>query len=439
MGKTRISLEIIQQLYELGEIQRTLVVAPLRPVYAVWPNEIAKWGVTQSWSILHGQLHQAIRQNAQIEIINPAGLPKLFERKGRKLKRLFPRRWDLLIVDESTGFKTWGALRSKLIRALLPDVRKRLILTGTPTAQSLADLHGQMFIVDDGESLGASARYFRREYMYKGGFKGRQWLLMPGQEAKLQAAIADRVLRMEACDYLDMPELVYNDIWVRMPEAVMPEYRRLKRDLLAKLQSGDVFAKTAASAYGKCRQFANGAVYDNDDSQANHLRPFHKPHDEKVSALAELCDELNGKSVMIAFQFGHDLRRLKAHRYFADAPVIAGRDELGKILSAKTVDAIVEKWNSGGTRFLLVQPQSMSHGLNLQFGGHDIAWFGLTDSAEVYRQLNARIYRQGATGQVRVHHILTAETVDEIMLARLRQKGQDEASFLEALKAHASS
>lgn len=421
LGKTRTSLTIADELLTLKEVKRVLIIAPLRPVYSVWPAEMKKWKFDMSWSILHEQYDKAMAWDTQLEIVNPEGVVKLQDLGGR---------WDLIIVDESTKFKSWSSRRMKFMRKLLAKTPKRLILSGTPAANSLADLHAQMYIIDNGESLGRTAGYFREMYMCRGGWQGKQWVVREDMKHALLDKISDRCLRMDAESYLDMPALLFNDIWVEMPEEAKRQYNKLKRELYVKLQTGDVFCGSAAAAYMKCKQFANGQVYNTDEESG--VRTTHRAHDAKVEALVDLMEELAGKPLLISYQVTADLERLQMHKAFSKLPVIKGR------MKAKDVDEIIAKWNRGEYKGLLAQCQTVSHGLNMQEACNDVGWFGLCDSPEVYDQFIRRIYRQGVVGpQVRVHRLLTRGTVDEPMLGRIESKGQTQAEFLEALKKHA--
>jgi SNF2 family DNA or RNA helicase len=239
----------------------------------------------------------------------------------------------------------------------------------------------------------------------------------------LNEAIAPMVLRMDAESNLDMPELVVNDMYCELPPKCMAGYRQLKRELLAQLETGDILAVNAASAYIKMRQYANGAVYDAD-------RNVHFVHSAKVDMLCDLIEELAGKPVLVFYQFQHDMAAIKEK--FPGAPVLSGATP------PQAVEEMLRQWNAGSLHVLLAQNQTASHGLNMQGSGTDIVYFGLGDSLEVYDQSYRRIYRQGVKGsQVRIHRLLTRKTVDDIILKRLQSKDQSQRAFFESLRSHA--
>jgi SNF2 family DNA or RNA helicase len=426
LGKTRISLALIDALFQLGEIKRVLVVAPLRPVYSVWPREIDRWGFPQSKVILHDQYAWALTFKQQIELVNFAGLARIADLRDR---------WDLIIIDESTFAKTFTSKRAQRIRRMIKSIPRRVILTGTPAANSLADLHSQCFMLDNGKALGKNCGEFRNRFCQMGGWRGRKWLVRETVQDEIRKSIEHLVLCMKAEDYLDMPKLVENNIWCKMPADAYTQYTRLKRDLYAQLASGEVHAVNQASAYTKCKQFANGQVYSNNDDGS---KSSHVAHSEKLTALCELHEELAGKPLLIGYNYNHDADRIRAMKNspFRNTPVIRGR----KHMKPGEADRIIEEWNAGKHHAVIGQWQAMGHGLNMQEGNcADVACFGIPDSLELYEQFYKRIFRQGnESPHVRLHRLLTEGTVEEVQNERLTGKYKTQAAFLKAMKRHAA-
>ena len=417
LGKTRITLEVLRTLFALDEVKRVLVVAPMRVCHLVWPREIKKWQVPATCRVLCGNVKRHLCRRHDVEIVNPESLHHLLD---------YPGRWDFLVCDESTKFKNWSAKRTKVLRKLLPTIRRRVILTGTPVANSLGDMHSQMFIVDDGERLGRNATVFRHRFMRKGGWQGKQWVFREEEAQALNDAVADAVIRMDAETHLDMPELVVNPVYCSLPAEAEREYARLKRDLLAQLETGDILALNQASAYAKCRQAANGRVYDSE-------RQTHTFHAAKVDALEDLIDELGGKRVLVFHEFKHDVEAIKSR--------LKGVKVLDGSTPADQADKYVDDWNANKIKVFLVHPQAASHGLNLQGSDcADVVFYGLPSIVEAYEQAFRRVYRQGVSArQVRIHRLLTEGTVDETMSMRLDGKIKTQDEFFEALKQHARS
>jgi SNF2 family DNA or RNA helicase len=420
LGKTAIVLAWISMLKALKLPSRVLVVAPLRVVYSVWPQEIAKWdqfnGLTTA--IVHGspaKRVKAVGAKADLHLINPEGLVWL---ESHCNKHGYP--FDVLVIDESSKFKSWSAKRTKALRRMLDVFERRVIMTGTPSPNSVADLFSQMFLLDKGKALGTGITKFRNRYFYRGGYQGYQWLPHQGAAAAIEKKIQHLCIRMSAEDHLDLPEMLINDVLVDLPASVRPEYKRLETQMFAQMDAhgGLLTPANAGARYMACRQIANGGVYW--DEGVKHL------HTAKIDAALDIVDELQGKPALIAFQFKHDLVRLR--RAWPKLPSIDGGT------SVRDTERLIQLWNQGELPVLAVQPQALSHGVNMQAGpGRDIIWLGLTDNLENYDQLNKRVHRQGVTGKVRIHRILARATVDQAIRLRLRDKDHNQSALLNAL------
>jgi SNF2 family DNA or RNA helicase len=197
-----------------------------------------------------------------------------------------------------------------------------------------------------------------------------------------------------------------------MTPAEQDVYDQLRQDMVVTLGDREIDAVNAAALTGKLLQMANGAVYD-DAGVATHI------HDHKLEALEDLVEAANGKPVLVAYWFKHDLDRIRAH--FAVREIKSSRD--------------IADWNAGKIPVAVIHPASAGHGLNLQAGGCTLVWFGLTWSLELYQQTNARLWRQGQTNTVVIHHIITGGTIDESVLQALRQKEKVQNSLINAVKA----
>jgi SNF2 family DNA or RNA helicase len=420
LGKTSITLAWLHLLRALGLSRKVLIVAPLRVVHSVWPAEIAKWDQFAHLRCVIVDKPSKLDCDADIYLINPESLSRVVD--YIKATKLCP--FQTLVVDESSKFKSWGAKCTKLLRSIVKLFRYRLILTGTPSPNSLEDLFPQVFLVDLGQSLGTAVTHFREKYFYRGGYGGYQWIAYDTSQSQVESLIADCCLRLSAKDHLDLPELLINDVWVDLPQSIQKVYRKLEREMFFELESKSVIAMSAGSKYLLCKQLAGGGIYDSEK------QPLHV-HNTKLDAVSDLVEELQGKPAMIAFQFRHDLMRLQSR--FKKLAYIDGS------VSGKQTLKLVDQWNAGELPLLAVQPQALSHGINMQAGpGRDIIWHGLSDSLEAWLQLNARIHRQGVTGQVRIHRVLARKTVDVACRDRIERKDQNQNSLLEALNRYRS-
>lgn len=417
LGKTAITLAALKALRSAGFVNKMLVIAPLRPCYSVWPKEVQKWSEFRDFSvgILHGaKKAKVLEEEHDIYVINPEGIRWLF----LHLKGKWP--FEMLVVDESSKFKSTNTQRFKTIRPYLHKFQRRYILTGSPATNSLLDLFGQVYVMDSGKTLGAYVTGFRTKFFFQTGFGGYDWKLKPGADEEIYAHLAPSVLRMSATDYLELPELVVEDIEVTLPPKAKAIYDQLEESLRLDFAEGKVLAENAAVAAMKCRQIANGGVYI-EGGEHKHI------HDAKIEAVGDLMEELEGQPALIAYEFKHDLERLRK-LLGQNTPYIGGG------VSGKAADRIVDAWNRGELRALLGHPKSMSHGLNMQEAGRAVIWHSLPWSLEEYDQFIRRIWRQGQKGRVFVYRIIAKDTIDEAVVKALSRKNKTQNALFAALK-----
>jgi SNF2 family DNA or RNA helicase len=272
--------------------------------------------------------------------------------------------------------------------------------------------------LDQGERLGKTLTGYRNRYFDPGRRNQNivfEWIPKPFAEERIYEKISDICVSMKAEDWLQLPERIDNVIEVELPEKVKSQYNQLEKDLILPLLDSDVTAANAAVLTNKLLQMANGAIYD-EFGEAKEI------HDAKLEALEEAVEAANGKPVMVVYAYKHDLDRIRKRL---------------KKYNPRTLDSDqdVQDWNAGKIQVLLLHPASGGHGLNLQTGGNIIVWFGLTWGLEYYQQANARLYRQGQTERVIVHHIVAKGTMDEEVLKALTGKASTQNDLMEAVKA----
>ena len=422
LGKTSIMYAVFKILKKAGMVSRALVIAPLRPARSVWPGEASKWDdfAGLKVQVLHGSdKGELLRSKADVDVINPEGLPWLFRQVS---KNEWP--WQMLIIDESTRFKHTNTQRFKELKPVLDWFRRRYILTGSPAPNGLLDLFGQVFILDLGNAFGRYITNYRMEYFDATGFGGYTWQPKHGAEGRIYKKLAPLVLRMDAADYLKLPPLVNNTVDVELQPDARKVYDTMEELLISAVEDETVTAANLAAASIKCRQIANGGIYKDDHAGWVDI------HDAKTEAVAELVEELNGKPALIAYEFKHDLARLRA-ALGQDVP------HLGGGATGKQQAAIEAAWNAGKLPVLFAQPQSVAHGLNLQGTGAAVIWHSLTHNLEDYEQLVRRIWRQGQKERVVVHHIVAKNTVDVAIMRALRSKDRTQRALLSALRDYA--
>lgn len=417
LGKTIVTLTSLSNLqFVCGEFNKILITAPLR-VLKHWIAENEQWGTGFDMHLVRGTPSE---RNAILK----SGAPGIYlvnhELLAWTVKQGFKA--DCFVIDEGSKFRNWTTQRTKAARKMATYTKYRLLLTATPTPNCLAEIFPQQFIIDRGQSLGNTITKFHQRYMYRGGFQGREWLLIPDLKEDLQNAIAPWYLHQSSVDHLDMPELLENIIPVELPEDAMDIYKQVEKELFAELaDNDDLVATNAGAKYNLCRQIASGCAYD-EYGVAVGL------HDAKMEALEDLLLEIGrNERVVVAYHYRHTLSRLRAK--FGKAPVVGG--------GVKTsIEQILTSWKKGP---LLAQAASLSHGVDgLQKLCKTIVWFDLSDSSETVEQLNARIWRQGQeSGTVSVHYLLAENTVDAAIKSANLRKSEQQLSLLQRLKQYA--
>lgn len=416
LGKSVITLSAIQELaFEQFEISRVLVIAPLRVARDTWPAEIQKWEHLQglTYSVAVGTVPEriaALKQNTLIHIINRENVPWLLEQSG------LPFQYDMVVIDELSSFKSYQAKRFRSLMKVRPKVKRFVGLTGTPSSNGLMDLWAEFRLLDMGKRLGRFITHFREEFFLPDKRSAQQvftWKPKAGAEEEIYRRISDITISMKSTDFLQMPEYVSNRVPVKLSPAERKTYEELKRELVTSLQGQEIDAVNAASLSGKLCQLANGGIYDSE----HRALCFHA---RKLDALEDIIEAANGQPVLVAYWFKHDLARIQEH--FAVREIRSSRD--------------IADWNSGNIPVACIHPASAGHGLNLQAGGNTLVWFGLTWSLGLYQQTNARLWRQGQKANtVVIHHIVTADTIDEQILAALERKDTTQTALMDAVKA----
>jgi len=350
--------------------------------------------------------------DADIYMVNPEGLIWLLENHPKFVKSL-----DILCVDESSKFKATNTKRFKALRNFVGTFQRRWCLTGTPTPNGIMDIFGQIFLLDEGASLGRYITHFRNKYFYQSGYGGYEWKPLPGSFESIVSKTAPLVLQLSAEEHLNMPDRIDVKREIELPPAARETYQNIEDHFIALLGEGTLVASNAAVAGTKCRQIANGAVYINDEHDWEPI------HDLKLDALEELLEELGGAPTLILYEFKHDAYRIE-ERF--KLPNLTGRTP---IQSRKLID----DFNDGRIPALLGHPASMGHGINLQSACHHVIWYGITWNLEHYDQATRRVYRQGQKSTVFVYHIIARDTLDETVLSVLGMKDRNQKKLREAL------
>lgn len=415
LGKTIITLTAIFDLtLDSFQVRKVLVIAPLRVARDTWPLEIEKWdhlkGLKYKVAVgTEAERKAALMQKAQVYIINRENVDWLIN-KGR-----VPFDFDMVVIDELSSFKSHQAKRFKALMKVRPKVNRIVGLTGTPASNGLMDLWAEFRLLDMGHRLGRFIGRYREDYFVPD--KRNQQIIFsykakPGAEEAIYEKISDITISMKGSDYLKLPDLVINEISVKLSEDELKTLDEMKKELITTIEGEEITAANAAALSGKLLQMANGAVYDDGGSVI-------EIHDRKLDALEDLIEAANGKPVLIAYWFKHDLSRIL------------------KRFPAEKLDTTesIKRWNAGEISVAVIHPASAGHGLNLQVGGSTLIWFGLTWSLELYQQTNARLWRQGQKDTVIIHHLIAKDTIDERVMKALKVKDNTQAALIDAVKA----
>lgn len=420
LGKTVSTLTAIQEMIDDCEISRALVVAPKKVAETTWSTEAQKWNHLQGLKVVkvmgtEKKRKLALAEQADVYVIGRDSFVWLVGQYGGMLP------FDVLVIDELTSFKSAKSERFKAMRIAVPTVKRVIGLTGTPAPNGLIDLWAQMYCLDMGQRLGKSVTKYRETY-----FETHKWNniivrcdVKKGCDEIIRSKISDICLSMQAKDYLQLPALLTHTVKVQLSPATMEKYTQFEKEKVLEFadehagEPANILANSAAGLMNKLAQFANGAIYDDD-------RNVHEIHSEKLDRLAEIVEAANGSSVLVFYQYKHDVTRIQ-------------KKLKGYRVEVYKYDRQLTDWNAGHIDVLLAHPASTAFGLNMQQGGHYIVWFGTGWNLELYQQANARLHRQGQKYPVTVYKLLCASTVDERASAALENKKGVQQSLLDSL------
>jgi SNF2 family DNA or RNA helicase len=428
LGKTVSTLTAIDKLmFDQCEVSRVLVIAPKRVADEVWTTESTKWDHLRHLRIskilgTEKQRKEALKAKADIYVINCENVVWLIAQLGGA----WP--FDMVVVDESTKFKSAKSARFKALRQILPKINRRVILTGTPIPNGLLDLWPQVYLLDQGERLGKTLTSYRDQY-FKAGQRNAHVIFnyelrtntdeLIGSdvyEKEIYSKIGDICISMRTEDYLNLPPLINRDINVRFSAKVKQQYDDFEREQVLALEDVEEISAVNAAALGnKLLQFSNGAVYGAD-------KKYYEVHNEKIEELDELLDVANGKPFFVFYSYRHDVERIHRHlKKYKPRELKSSGD--------------IHDWNRGTVPFMLAHPASAGHGLNLQAGGHNVGWFGLPWSLELYKQGVTRFHRQGQEMSVINNRIIAPGTMDMNVLQVLDEKAGNQDLLMNAVKA----
>lgn len=420
LGKTVITLTAVNELkYNRFAVKKVLIIAPKKVAEATWSKEAAKWDHLRRlrFSLVLGSLTKRVRalnMPADVYIINRENIPWLVD----YYRNAWP--FDMVVIDESSSFKNHRAKRFKALKMVRGHIQRIVELTGTPAPNGLIDLWAQIYLLDGGQRLGKSISGFRERYFNPDQRNAQQiftYKPKDGADNAIQNLIGDICISMKAEDYLQLPDIVCDDIPVVLDNTAKKLYRKLETEMLLTVDESTIDAGSAAVLSNKLMQLCNGAVYDEDGKTV-------EIHGCKLDALEELIESLNGQPALVFYNFQHDRQRIQ--KRLAKSGL--------RIRELKTPQDESD-WNDRKIDVLLAHPASAAYGLNLQDGGNHVVWFGLNWSLELYQQANKRLHRQGQKQKVIIHRLSVVGGRDEDVIAALGDKGDTQDKLIESLKA----
>ena len=326
----------------------------MRVARTTWGDEIKKWEHLKNlrYSTAVGTETErlaALKKQADIYIINRENVQWLVEDSG------IPFDFDMVVIDELSSFKNHQTKRFSALMKVRPKVKRIVGLTGTPSSNGLMDLWAEFRLLDMGERLGRFIGQYRTSYFRPDKQNGQvvfSYKPLPGAEKQIYSRISDITISMKSTDHLKMPELISAKYKAELSEKEREKYEKLKSELVLNLDDGEVTAANAASLSNKLCQMANGAIYD-DEGEVIRI------HDQKLDALEDIIEAANGRPVLVAYWFRHDLERITKRLHRLKIPC-----------SRLDTDGSIRKWNAGEIPVALIHPASAGHGLNLQDGGN---------------------------------------------------------------------
>lgn len=437
LGKTIAGLTAVLERRNRMQVWGTLIVAPLRVCQSVWRQEARKWSHTDQqfkFSAIIGtkeQRERALFTRADVYLINFEGLPWLvaeLERRWLSKGRYLP--FNEVIWDEVSKMKNTrtqqGVARGIAALKMLPYVQYRVGMTGTPAGKGLLDLFGQFLVIDGGQRLGTSYDAYKKTYFYTQKEGNRvsdsDWHPLPGADQLIYSKISDITISMRSDDYLDLPPMIVNDVYVDLTPKLRKQYKGMEKQLLLQFDSGnDLEIDNQASLVNRCLQFADGACYT-----APGMPEWENIHDLKLDAFDDIIEEAAGKPVLVMYQFQHSAEKIM--KKYPRAKRISSQ------LSEVEFNQIIDQWNAGQLPMLIGHPASIGHGLNIQAGSNLVIWYGVNWSLELYLQAMARLRRQGQTLPVIAHRIMCRDTWDEVQRLRLASNQETEQSLRDAVE-----
>ena len=411
VGKTALMLSLIEYLaFDKLEVANILIVAPASVAnkLTVWQDEIKKWDNFEYFDYhdLSGTKQKRIEKvennKNSITIMSDALVIWWKEEYGN-----FDM-FDMIIVDESSRFKSAKAKRFKALAKMI-DLKKHRVylLSGTPVPNGWEDMWSQIFLLDKGKRLGTSYWKFLDKYFLTFNYKR---MLTKENKAYLMDLIKD-ICVFASSDNIKLPNLTEEKIYLEFSPEKQQIFRKFKNDYVLELEQEQISVLSKQILINKCLQLSNGCVYN--DKEGNYT-VF---DDGKLEWVKKYSEEHPEENILVFYSYKFDKKRLLT---------LPGAEAVQDVESKN-------KWNEGKIKIGVISPYSFQYGGNLQYGGYTIIWFGLLWGLENYLQSNKRIYRQGQKHDVKIMYLLTKNTWDDYVYKAVVTKEINQKDFLNSI------
>jgi SNF2 family DNA or RNA helicase len=411
VGKTALMLALIEYLvFDKLEANRVLIIAPASVAnkLTVWQDEIKKWDnfAYFDYHDLSGTAKQRVEKiegsKNSITIMSDALVDWWFETYGNL------RMFDMIIVDESSRFKSAKAKRFKRLAKMIDLEKHRVyLLSGTPVPNGLEDIWSQIFLLDKGQRLGTSFWKFIDTYFMV--FNYRKVLSKPNREFILNQ-IKD-ICVFASSDKIQLPKKIEQKVYFKFDEEKKKIFDNFEKNYIMNIGEEEISVLSKQILINKCLQLSNGCVYH--DAEGNYTI-F---DDKKLKFVESYSAEHPEENILVFYSFKFDKARLL------------------KLPQARAIETSQDKddWNSGKIKLGIISPYSFQYGGNLQYGGYTIIWFGLMWGLENYLQSNKRIWRQGQKHDVKIMYLMMEDTWDDYVFKAVVTKEIDQQDFLDKI------
>lgn len=418
-GKTLTTIAVAGALYNLGKIDRVLVVAPTS-VCSVWPHDLNQFA-TFPWEarVLLGDKKKRLKalnelENWPFKALRIAVINYESTHRDGIFEALAAYKPDLIVCDESQRIKNPSAAQSKALHKLGDAAPFRMILSGTPVQNNAVDLYSQYRFLDPAV-YGANFYAFKNRYCIMGGYGQHQIVGYRNMDELVEKehSVAYRVTKEEC---LDLPQQTFINRYVQFTDAEQAIYEQLRKSSFLELETGEnVTATTILTMYLRLMQLTGGFLTADESTRPKQVNTA------KLDALADIVDDYvvdAGKKLVIFARFRAEiaaienllrLRKIQYGSIYGDVPM----EERGKI---------VEDFQTNpDTKVFVAQIQTAGLGITLHAASTAV-FYSYDYNYANYAQALARIHRIGQGLPVTYIHLVVDGSIDEKILAALENK-----------------